>query len=80
MSRSLRSRIAAPLAALALLTSVAAVRASDAPVGPQSRIGVVMAAVCGLSARLSPIAPVPYAGIAVVTCAVAFIDAWRQPD
>lgn len=80
MLRIVRSRTLAALVLAVLLAAAAPVRASDASVGPDSRVGVVMAAICGLSARIAPIAPVPYAGIAVVSCAVAFIDAWNQPD
>lgn len=80
MLRIVRNRALAAIALAGLLAAAAPAHASDATVGPDSRVGVVMAAICGLSARLTPIAPVPYAGIAVVSCAVALIDAWNQPD
>lgn len=68
------------LAALLLVLPSVPVRADETGTDPDSRVGVVMIAVCGLSLRASVIAPVPWAGIAFVTCLAGMIDAAMGPD
>jgi hypothetical protein len=72
------------LGALVLLALLAAhppaLRASDTPNEPAHRIGVVLAVVCGVSAKFAMAVPVPFAGLAVVSCTASFLDALATPD
>lgn len=72
------------LAALVVLALLAArppaSHASEAPNEPAHRIGVVLAVVCGVSAKFAVAVPVPFAGLAVVACAASFLDALATPD
>jgi hypothetical protein len=79
-ARSLpRAAVALGLAALLFSLPLAAARASDDQPA-DSRVGVLLAAACGLSLKASIIAPVPWAGVAAVTCFAAFLDAAMSPD
>jgi hypothetical protein len=79
-ARSLpRAAVALGLAALLFTLPLAAARASDDETA-DSRIGVVLAAACGLSLKASLIAPVPWAGVAALSCFAAFLDAAMSPD
>ncbi len=66
------------LAVLALPLGVA--HASPAETDPSHRIGVALAVVCGLSAKLMFLNPVPWAGLAVVSCTASCLDALNTPD
>jgi hypothetical protein len=46
----------------------------------ESKVGVVMAALCGFALRWVIPAPVPWAGVAVAACGFAFLDAAMSPD
>ena len=67
------------LALLLFALPIAPARADDGDTG-DSRVGVLMAAACGLSLKAALIAPVPWAGIAAVTCLAGFLDAAMSPD
>ena len=45
----------------------------------ESRVGVVMAVVCGFALKLAIPAPVPWAGVAAAACTFAFLDALGSP-
>lgn len=69
------------LSLLAVMQSVAApLRAEELPPTEDHRIGVIMAIVCGLSVRLTLVAPVPFAGVAAASCIAGFLDALADPD
>ena len=74
-------RVVAALLALSLLLAPAGgARAAGGGTDPESRVGVLLMAVCGLAARVAPIAPVPWAGIAVLACGFGLLDAALSPD
>jgi len=75
-----RRAAAAALALSLLATSLAPARAARGDQDPESRVGVLLMVVCGLAAKAIPIAPVPFAGIAVVSCAFGLLDAALGPD
>lgn len=46
----------------------------------ESRIGVVLMVVCGLSLKVALGAPVPWAGVAIASCGMGLLDAALEPD
>jgi len=65
----------------ALLTApLAPARAAGDGAGPHSRAGVLLMVMCGLAAKAAIPAPVPWAGVAVVSCLFGFLDAALGPD
>lgn len=58
----------------------AAVRAEPLEGGAESKVGVVLAIVCGLSLRAAFIQPMPWAGVAMLSCLGAVLDAATEPD
>jgi hypothetical protein len=75
-----KRRILPAVLALSLLTGpLTAARAGEGDDTADSRVGVLMAVACGLALKVVAVAPVPYAGIAVVACGFAFIDAGLSP-
>lgn len=77
----MRARRLAVLAlSLSLLaTPLASARADDGD-ADESRVGVLLAVVCGISIRAAIPAPVPWAGVAFVSCLFGFLDAALSPD
>ena len=74
------SRLAAlPLAALLLLQPLAPRPALADDESSESKVGVALMVVCGISIKASLIAPVPWAGIAVASCIMGLIDAALAP-
>ncbi len=75
-------RAALVLAVFATLAPLAppAARAAADPDAPESRVGVMLAVMCGASARAALTLPVPYAGLAFVSCMGMLIDAATSPD
>ncbi len=71
--------LALALALLLFALPLASARADDGDTG-DSRVGVVLAVACGLSLKASLIAPVPWAGIAALSCLMGFLDAAMTPD
>ena len=47
---------------------------------PDSKIGVLMAIMCGFALKFVLPAHVPWAGVAAASCAFALIDAATSPD
>ena len=63
-------------APLVPMTARAAGDGSD----PESRVGVFLAVMCGASLRAAFAVPVPWAGVAVMSCLGMLIDAATSPD
>jgi hypothetical protein len=64
-----------------LLTApLASARAADGDTSPHSRVGVLLMVMCGLAARAAVVAPVPWAGVAVLSCAFGMLDAALSED
>lgn len=57
-----------------------AVASSVAPPVAESRVGLVLMVVCGLSLKVALGAPVPWAGVALVSCGMGLLDAALEPD
>lgn len=77
----LAHRIVAAALVLSLLSgAVPTARAAGGASDPDSKIGVLMAAVCGFALKWVIPAPVPFAGVAAASCAFALIDAATSPD
>ena len=47
---------------------------------PDSKVGVLMAVMCGFALKFVLPAPVPWAGVAAAACTFAMIDAATSPD
>lgn len=74
-------RLTAALLVVALLATPAApVRAAASDDGSASRIGVMLAMTCGISLKAAIPAPVPWAGVALMSCLFGFLDAAMSPD
>lgn len=71
--------IAALVLALVAAPGARPARAADTPVA-ESRVGVVLMAACGLALKFAWIAPVPWSGVAVVTCVTGLVDAALSSD
>jgi hypothetical protein len=74
-----RFAVALGLVTLLFALPLATAHASDDETA-DSRVGVLLAAACGLSLKAALISPVPWAGIAAVTCIASFLDAALSPD
>lgn len=69
------------LALLAVTQSVAVpLHAEEEPPTQEHRFGVIMMVLCGVSTRLAPVAPVPFAGVAAASCIAGCLDALLDPD
>jgi len=74
-------RIVACVLALSLITGgIHSARAAGDGDTSESRVGVVMAVVCGFALKLAIPAPVPWVGVAAAACTFAFLDALGSPD
>ena len=74
-------RIVACALALSLLAgAVRTARAEGEDGSSDSRVGVIMAVVCGFALKFAIPAPVPWAGVAAAACMFAFLDAAMSPD
>src|SRR5262249_61651353 len=67
------------LCAALLAAPLATVRAADDDTS-ESRTGVLLMVVCGLAAQASIVAPVPWAGIAILSCMFGLLDAALSED
>ena len=77
----IRRRMAALVLSGTLLAApLAATRAAAEDYAPESRVGVILMVVCGLSLRAAIPAPVPWAGVAVMSCLFGFLDAAFSAD
>ena len=72
-------RIVACALALSLVAGGIGPASAAAEGTTESRVGVVMAVVCGFAIKLAIPAPVPWAGVAVAACTFAFLDAMGSP-
>jgi len=76
-----RHRLAVlPLAMLLLVQPLTPRPATAGDETSKSRVGVALMVVCGLAAKAALAAPVPYAGIAIASCIMGFVDAALSPD
>lgn len=75
-----RRMLALSLCATLLLAPVAPARAATGNASPESRVGVLLMVMCGLSAKAAIPAPVPWAGVAVVSCLFGMLDAALSDD
>ena len=75
-----RRAVTGALALSLLVTPLARATAVPGATDPESRVGVLLMVMCGLAAKAAAVAPVPYAGIAVVSCAFGLLDAALSPD
>ena len=74
-------RLAAlPLAVLLLLQPLSPAPARADEETDESKAGVVLMVLCGLSLKATLRAPVPWAGVAAVSCIMGLIDAAITPD
>jgi hypothetical protein len=71
--------IAALVLALAASPGARVAHAAGEPVA-ESRFGVVLMATCGLALKLTMLAPVPWSGVAVVSCLTGLLDAALTSD
>jgi len=85
--RALTHRIVASALALSLLSGglrPARAAGGGAPAeggsSPDSKVGVLMAVMCGFALKWVIPCPVPWAGVAAAACTFAFIDAATSPD
>jgi hypothetical protein len=78
--RPLRSALLPVLALLLLATPFQRARAGGDGETADSRVGVVLMVICGLSLKFSLAAPVPWAGIAAASCLMGLVDAANSPD
>ena len=76
----LRALTAALLVAALLAAPAVPVRAEGDDTTSESRIGVMLMVMCGLSLKAAIPAPVPWSGIAVVSCMFGLLDAAMSPD
>ncbi len=76
----LRTLTAALLVAALLAAPSAPAWASASDDGSTSRVGVVLMVTCGLALRAAIPAPVPWAGVAVMSCLFGLLDAAMSPD
>ena len=77
----LAARPLAMLLAMLLLLQPLTPRPSAADdLTSESRVGVALMVVCGLALKATLAAPVPWAGVAVVSCVMGFMDAAFTPD
>jgi len=72
--------LALPLAVLLLLQPLTPRPSAADELSSESRVGVGLMVLCGLAAKASLGAPVPWAGIAVLSCIMGFVDAALSPD
>lgn len=77
--RARRRFATAALCAALLAAPIAPARAAGDDGADESRVGVVLMVVCGLSLKAAIPAPVPWAGVAVISCLFGFLDAAMSP-
>ncbi len=75
-----RKLVALGLVALMLATPLAPARAAGSGGATESRVGALLMVACGLSLKVATIAPVPFAGIAALSCAFGLLDALLSED
>ena len=81
MRRGLSHRVAAGVLALSLLSgALRPARAAGDDGTAESKVGVLMAVVCGFALKFAIPAPVPWAGVAAAACTFAFLDAAMSSD
>ena len=79
--RGLSHRVVAGVLALSLLSgALRPARAAGGDGTAESKLGVLMAVVCGFALKFAIPAPVPWAGVAAGACMFAFLDAAMSAD
>ena len=75
-----RMAVLALCAALLAAPLAPARAAEDGSSSPESRVGVLLMVMCGLAAKAAIPAPVPWAGVAVLSCVFGMLDAAMSDD
>ena len=75
-----RPLVVLTLVAALLAAPVVPVRAAASDGAPESRIGVLLMVACGFALKAAIPAPVPWAGVAVMSCLFGLLDAAMSPD
>jgi len=79
--RGLSHRIVAGVLALSLLSGAfRPAQAAGDDGTAESKVGVLMAVMCGFALKWAIPAPVPWAGVAAAACGFAFLDAAMSSD
>ena len=73
-----RAALAMTLAVLLFALPLAPAHASDET--SESRVGVLLMVACGLALKAAIGAPVPWAGVAALSCLGGLLDAALSPD
>ena len=68
------------LCATLLAAPLAPAHAASTDTSSQSRVGVLLMVMCGLAAKVAIPAPVPWAGVAVLSCVFGMLDAAMSED
>lgn len=68
------------LCAALLAAPLTSTRAAADDGAPDSRVGVLLMVMCGLSLKASIVAPVPWSGVAVMSCLFGLLDAAFSED
>ena len=79
--RGLSHRVVVGMLALSLLSgALRPARAAGDDGTAESKVGVLMAVVCGFALKFAIPAPVPWAGVAAAACMFTFLDAAMSSD
>ena len=77
---ALRRMAVLALCVTLLAAPLAPARAAEEDSSSRSRVGVLLMVMCGLAAKAAIPAPVPWAGVAIMSCAFGLLDAALSDD
>ena len=75
-----RRMVVLALCAALLTAPLAPAHAAADDTSSRSRVGVLLMVMCGLAAKAAIPAPVPWAGVAIMSCVFGMIDAALSDD
>ena len=75
-----RRMLVLALCAALLAAPLAPARAATGDASSESRVGVLLMVMCGLSSKAAIAAPVPWSGVAVLSCLFGMLDAAMSED